>query len=254
MGLLSKSRVIRIVPVLLCCLCQATMAAPQADPADDETAPALTDSAPLPAGAPADAPESPLELDDLEVSGTSLSFRQEFTLRMLRSSLGKPRSRKQEDKDDWVCWIQKPTGSSLGYLNCARNGDLWAREPAFALLGPTAPMAGYGTILRSSRPVNSAKLKQVLAQLEGPEGLDQEFVAMALQGRQPPRDIPSEQELEQFAEAYRAVTRLQARGRSESAQIRAIEDKGLSLEQYNHIAGLTETYRSIKEDIAARLE
>ena len=208
---------------------------------------------PISQEARANAEEQPLELDPIDVTGEGWSLQQETTLRMLRSALGKPKSQRQEDRDVWVCWIDEATGSNFNYLNCARNGDLWALERPFGLAGPTMPIGGYGTILRSERPVNKSKLNRVLANLNGSAEFDQEFLNMRLQGQEPPRDIPDTEEMDQFAEAYRSVSRLARRGASEDRQIRAIRAAGLSLDRYNRIATLTETYQSIENDIATRL-
>ena len=89
---------------------------------DDESGAEDFPSAELSAAA---ADEDPLELGDLEIVAEGLSFEQEFTLRLLREALDKPKSQKEEDRDEWVCWVDKATGSRLNYLNCARNGDLW---------------------------------------------------------------------------------------------------------------------------------
>ena len=110
-----------------------------------------------------------------------------------------------------------------------------------------------GKILRSSHPVNTWKLKQAMASLEGNSEFDQEFIAMALTGERPPRDIPGEEELDRFARAYQAVGRLQARGVSEQRQVSAIEAQGLSLARYNRIAELTEVYQSLENAVAERL-
>lgn len=202
----------------------------------------------------ANAEEGVLELDPIDVTGEGWSLQQETTLRLLRTALGRPKSRRQEDRDVWVCWIDEATGSSFNYLNCARNGDIWALERPFGLTGPTVPMGGYGTILRSERPVNKAKLQRVLDALNGDAEFDQEFLNRALAGEDPPRDIPDDDELAQFAEAYRNVTRLARRGASEERQIAAIREAGLSLDRYNRIASLSETYQSIENQIAQRLD
>lgn len=209
---------------------------------------AVAESVPATTESPSDAEESALDLDAIEVSGAGLTLRQEVGLRLIRSALESPQSLKWEARNNVVCRITVGRGvyaSRLKYLSCGRNGDLGMD-----------PQAGYGHefLLTSSRHVIKAKLYQEFAQLEGPEGFDEEFVALALQGHKLTRDIPGEQELEKFAEAYRVVNLLHRRGRSEALQIKAIEDRGLSLDRYNHIAGLTETFASIRNDIAARLE
>lgn len=214
------------------------------------------DGAPVSAEALEAAEEEPMDLGSMEVSGVGLSFRQELTLRMLRSALGKSKSRKREHKDDWVCWIDKRTGSRFRYLSCARNGDLWALERPFGIGGPTIPDPGYGTILTTTRPVIEGKLKLIMARLGGPEDFDDEFLALSKLGQKDdlPRNIPIDEELEGFAAAYKAVSTLQEHGVSEQSQIRAIEFNGLTLERYNYIASLTETYQSIENAVAARLE
>lgn len=203
----------------------------------------------------AGAPEAEtLVLEELEVIGEGFSFEQEFTLRLLRDALYKPKSLSQKDRDEWVCWIDEATGSHFNYLNCARNGDIWANGRPDGLNAPTVPIGGYGKILRSERPVNRYKLEQAMATLEGPEGFDQEFLSMVVAGDRPPRDIPTDEELDQFAQAYTIIGRLQSRGASEARQIRAIEAQGLTLKRYNHIAGLTEVYQTIENSVAERLD
>ena len=208
--------------------------------------------------AAAAAADEPLVLDDLEIVADGLSFEQEFTLRMLRESLDKPKSQKEEDRDEWVCWVDEATGSNFNYLNCARNGDIWALQPSSMgggamAIGAPMPQAGYGSIMRSSNPVNRAKLKQAMDNLNGNAEFDKEFIALSLSGERPPRDIPDEKELDQFAEAYEALGRLQRRGASEGRQIGAIEETGLTLARYNRIAELTEVYQSIENEVAERL-
>lgn len=204
------------------------------------------------------ADEEPLELGDLEIVAEGLSFEQEFTLRMLREALDKPKSQKEEDRDEWVCWVDKATGSRLNYLNCARNGDLWALQPSdmgggAMAIGAPIPVAGYGSIMRSSNPVNRSKLRQAMDNLNGSEEFDKEFIALTLSGERPPRDIPDDEELDQFAKAYQELGRLQRRGASEARQVGAIEKTGLSLARYNRIAELTEVYQSIENEVADRL-
>lgn len=250
----SKKRTENRTVFFSCLVLSLTWALPALADDEDQAADSFLESAPVSEEALEGAEEDVFELDTLEVTAEGLSFKQEFTLRMLKSALGKSKSQKQEDRNEWVCWLDKSTGSNFRYLHCARNGDLWALQPTNGLLAPPPGIGGYGTILRSSRPVNGGKLKLIMAQLNGPEDFDDEFVSLAMQGKQPPRDIPSDDELASFAEAYKVVTRMHARGRSEQSQIRAIESRGLTLERYNYIAGLTETYQSIENDIAARLE
>lgn len=210
--------------------------------------------APASAETLAGAEEEPLALDDLEVTAEGFTLQQEIGLRVIRSAFGKSKSPRFEDRDEWVCWIDKQVGSNFNYLHCARNGDIWALQRSNGIDAPTIPAGGYGKILVSERPVNRWKLKQALASLEGSEDYDREFLQKVLSGEQPLRDPPSEEELERFARAYREVTRLSVRGTSEARQIRAIEAQGLTLARYNHIATLAEEYASVKGEIAALLD
>jgi hypothetical protein len=201
------------------------------------------------------AEESPLELDPVEVVGQSLDFRQEVALRVVRQAYGSPRSERHEDRDKWVCWLEKPTGSSFKYLGCARNGDIWALRPdPQNRFGAPARTAGYGKIMRSTKPVNRAKLERALAALPGSNEFDEEFLTMVMLGEQPPRDIPDEQELDQFARSWVEVGKLLKRGKSEEMQIAAIEKQGLTLKRYNRIAELTEIYQSIENQVDERVK
>ena len=76
---------------------------------------------------------------------------------------------------------------------------------------------------------------------------------MSLAGMEPPRDIPSDAELDQFAEAYKNVTALQGTGAGDDAMLAAIEAQGLTLREYNRVVELVETYQSIENEVAFRL-
>ncbi len=202
--------------------------------------------------------ESPFELDPLEVNRGQLSFEEELTLRIVRQAFNETPSNKQADRDKWLCWTEQPVGSRLYKLGCARNGDVWALRPQDLRSGNnlelTSPRAGYGKIMVASRKVSPGKLKKIFAALPGSAAYDKEFINMALTGKKPPRNVPTEEESEQFAKAWIKVERLHKRGKSENIQITAIKAEGMSLKRYNQIAGLTETYGSIKKDIAARVK
>jgi hypothetical protein len=111
----------------------------------------------------------------------------------------------------------------------------------------------FGKIWTSQRPVNEKKFKEMLSQLAGPPDFDQEFVAMALGGKRPPRNVPSEEELDRFARAYEAVERLSDLGTNEGELISIIKDQELTLSRYNEIVELVETYQSIENAVAKRL-
>ncbi len=200
----------------------------------------------------AGAEEVPLEFGEMVVTGHQFTFEQELAFRLVRHAMDTPRSDKREDRDVWVCWIDRATGTRFRYLSCARNGDLWALrpDPDGSTFMPRG-LAGYGTIMRSTRPVNRAKLRKMLATLEGNDELDREFVSMALAGQTPPRDIPSEDELDRFALAYRAVVEMAVA--DDDVLEGAIAAQGLALARYNRIVDLISTYQSIENEVAIRL-
>jgi hypothetical protein len=209
--------------------------------------------------------EEPLELDEFTVTGERFTFEQETALRMVRQALKRSKSDKREDWPTWVCWYRKPLGTHRTHLECARNGDLVALRPSFAGLnadairrgaylgGTGAPGSDYGTIMRSNRPVNKKHFEAMLGELPGSDDFDQEFVAFSLAGQRPPRDIPTDAELDSFAEAYRQIGLLEASGAEEDAMIAAIETQELTIGRYNRLVDLVETYQSIENEVAYRL-
>jgi hypothetical protein len=87
--------------------------------------------------------------------------------------------------------------------------------------------------------------------MHGSDELDREFVSMALAGQTPPRDISSEDELDRFALAYRAVGEMA--GADDDVLEGAIAAQGLALARYNRIVDLISTYQSIENEVAIRL-
>jgi hypothetical protein len=207
----------------------------------------------------AQARKGTLELDTIEVNAT-ITVQQEAALRIVRQAMSEPRSLKRKDFDRWRCWLDRPVGTHLNYLHCARNGDLWALKPkgngAFLNGQDLIPIkyGDYGEVLVSDRPVNRAKLEKILAGLSGDGANDFMFVNMVLNGEKPPRDVPSDGELDQFARAWARVKALEQEGRDEGAQVQAIERTGLSLDRYNRIAELVEDHAYIHDQVAARLQ
>lgn len=201
--------------------------------------------------------ELPLELDPVSVVGMGFSLKQEAALRMVRQALARHKSTKREDKDVMVCWFDRSVGSHRTYLFCARNGDIWALRPDSmfgSLISAPAWMPGYGKIMQSRSATNKHKLNKIFANLPGSADLDNEFVAMTLAGESPPRDIPSDEALDDFARAYHAVDVLHRSGASDDDQIAAIEAEGLTLKSYNRLIDLMEHYQSLKKQVAERLE
>ena len=225
-------------------------------------APALVvaqeEDAPLSPEELAKAKTGTLQLDTLEVT-SSLSVQQEAALRIVRQAMNEPTSRRRADFDKWRCWLEAPVGTRLNYLHCARNGDLWALRPrgnAGVITGQDlnpVRYGSYGEVLVSEKPINRAKLERMLGNLSGDGGNDHVFIDMVLKGDKPPRDVPSDLELDQFSSAWSEVEALNARGRDERTQINAIEEAGLSLDRYNRIAELVEQHQYIHDQVAERV-
>jgi hypothetical protein len=201
--------------------------------------------------------EEPLELDKFTVTGEQFTYEQETALRMVRQALKRNKSLKREDWDILVCWYRKPAGTHRTHLECARNGDLIALKPdrmmGNTFLGGRGVGAGYGTIMRSNRPVNKKTFEAMLNDLPGSDDFDQEFVAKSLAGQRLPRDVPSDTELDAFAEAYKIMGELEKAGADEDAMIQAIESQDLTIGRYNRLVDLVETYQSIENEVAYRL-
>lgn len=204
----------------------------------------------------AGAEEVPLELDPISVEGQAMSYRQEVALRIVRQAYNAPRSERHEDIDNWVCWLSAPTGSHFKHLNCARNGDLWSLRPrnVGGKLLAGIPIAGYGKIFTTERPTNRWKLEAAMSALPGSSDFDREFLGLVMAGEQPDRDIPDDDELDQFAQAWVRVDKLNKAGKSEAMQIAAIEKEGLNLKRYNRIAALVETYQSVENQVDERIK
>lgn len=210
---------------------------------------------------PEEAPTDVLELDPVSVVGPDFSIRQEAVLRTIRKAIDTPKSGLEKDRDTLVCWLEAEIGSRIKYLNCARNGDIWANRPtstAYADLfsGRTIQSfgkAGYGTIMRSSKPVNKPELRQIMSGLSDSEYFDQEFTAMVDAGESPPRDVPGETELKQFAKIWIEVEKLNKRSKSEKLQIEVMQTGGFTLKRYNRIAELIDTFPSIQAQTAKHI-
>lgn len=203
-----------------------------------------------------DVGEEPLELDEITVIGIQFTFEQETALRLVRQALSTHRSHKRKDKDVWTCRFRAPVGARRKHLECARNGDLMAHSlnatyPIFEKDRPANQQ--FGTIMISQRPVNEKKFRAMLEDLPGSAELDKEFVSMALAGMRPPRNIPSDEELDDFAAAYQAVTELDKSGADDDKLMAAISEYGLSVNRYNRLVELIETYQSLENEVAFRL-
>jgi len=200
--------------------------------------------------------EIPLELERMSVTTERMPVEQEAGFRLVRQALERPRSSSREDIDELICWFEIPIGTRMKYLYCARNGDLWAREPdPFFNNAPglKRQVPGYGKLMRSSHPVSENKMSKILASLRGSADLDNEFVALTLTGQNPPQDIPNEEEMDRFARAYYAVEILTESGADDDELEAAIESEGLSLKRYNRLIDLVEVFQSLENQAAERV-
>lgn len=199
----------------------------------------------------------PIELDKITVYGKQFTFEQEVGLRLIRQALKTHRSYLRKDRYVWVCKFRRPAGTHMKHIECARNGDFMALsfDPTYPTFEKDMPKdQRFGKIWTSQRPVNERKFEEMLSQLAGPADFDQEFVAMALSGKRPPRNVPSEDELDRFSQAYEAVESLSDLGTTEDELISIIESQELTLSRYNEIVELVETYQSIENAVAQRLD
>ena len=142
----------------------------------------------------------------------------------------------------------------------ARSAGHSLRRSHFALFtntSTTLPIT-VSTVVRSiltaTRPVIKAKFKELLAQLPGSADFDREFAAFVETGQRPPRDIPSDDELDRFTQAWREINRLSAEGADDAALESAIVDAGLDVDRFNRIAELTQVYQSVENEVAVRLK
>jgi len=194
--------------------------------------------------------DTPFELDPDDIANGKLSHEYELSLRMVRQALNKTPSNTQADLGKWICWYEKPVGSRLNKLNCARNGDI-------ALSRNDTLSGGYISLTSkyiASRTMSRGKLEKILSALPGSDAYDQEFIALAMIEKELPKDIPSKKEIDQYAKAWIKVEKLYQQGKSEDTQIAAINAENMTLERYNRISEISETYASVMQDIAARVK
>jgi len=191
-----------------------------------------------------------LELDRLTVTGEKLTLRKETRLRLVRHAMNEPRSSKKEDRDKLLCWMEVPVGTHFHHVTCARNGDLDALRLG-GKSGQIGGSAGYGRhkIWRSLKAESAAGIRNILDGMSDDGYFDQEFVAIASNGGEPPRDVPDIDELKVFASAWVEVDRLTREGKPEEQVIAAITVDGMTLQRYNRIAVLAQSYGSIRAKI-----
>lgn len=213
------------------------------------------------------AQEEPVELDELTVTGVS----EALALRAIHVALERKRSDRAEDLDKMVCWYDQITGSRMTQLFCSTNrvlrrtGD-FARGQLAETASADAPTGARG--VRSWR-VDRAELEARLRAL-GPVDVNEEIVARALSGEPVPDDVPTDEELDRFANAFEEVRQIAAdydpriaaasgdqrqRLVNESDRLMAerIREAGLSIERYNEVSGMVERFGSIREHVRDRV-
>ena len=191
-----------------------------------------------------------LELDRMSVTGERISLQKETRLRIVRQGLNEERSSKPEDKNKMLCWLETPVGTHFKHVTCARNGDLDALRTG-GKDGQIGGDAGYGRkyFWRSIQADNNATLRSIMADLPEDSYFDRDFAMIASSGGKPPRDVPEEEELHQFAKAWIKVESLTNQGKPEEDVIAAIEAEGFTLKRYNRVVELTGTYQSIRAKV-----
>lgn len=194
--------------------------------------------------------EDVLELDPMSVQGERLSLQKETRLRIVRQALNEKRSNKKEDRDKMLCWLETPVGTHFSHVTCARNGDLEALRNG-GKDGQIGGAAGYGRkyFWRSLQADNEATLRNVMNDMPDDGYFDREFAVIASNGGKPPRDVPEEEELQRFVNAYLQVQQMTAKSKPETEAVAAIEAQGMTLKRYNRIVELTGSYQSIKDKV-----
>lgn len=213
------------------------------------------------------AQDDTVDLGDFEVTGMS----QEMGMRAIKLALDTPRSSRQEDLDKLVCWFDRVTGSHMTQLYCATNGVLEEAGDfaAAALGGPKT--AASSSALRQIRSwsVDRVEFEAALERL-GPDELNEEILARAMQGEEPPDNVPTGEEIESFATAMAGVRSIAARydpriagadgakreelvAESDRMMADAIAESGLTVDRYNEISGLVSRYNSLREMVRERL-
>jgi hypothetical protein len=194
--------------------------------------------------------EQPLDLGIIEISADRWTYEQEITLRMIREAYGQPRSALAEDRDKWVCWIQDQSLSKFAYLYCARNGDIQSRRPSQRLKGGKwIAEGGYGRFLVSTHPVIEHKFEKDLASFRGGDDFNSEFLALVMAGERPPRKIPNETEMEQFAAAWQELEAMEPGDSKDAQRSEIILNQGLTVNRYNQIQTIVDTYKSIRAQL-----
>ena len=195
-----------------------------------------------------DGTEPVLDLGMMEVQQERWTYDQEVVMRMIRHIYENPQSNRAEDRDEWRCWIEPEPGSRIGYLWCARNGDVLARSPA-EFFNQGLKAAGYGTFLRSTETVNRSKFETLLDSFRGGDEFNKEFLTLVMQGERPPRDVPSDEELAAFAAARNEVSTVT--GRVSSGRLQSIARRhGLTRLRYVQIERHLATYETVRERYA----
>jgi hypothetical protein len=198
-----------------------------------------------------DAEVQAIDLGILEVAADRWTYDQEIALRMIRQAYGKPRSELEEDRDKWVCWTRAMKKSRQEFLYCARNGDIQARGRKYLANGGPLVEEGYGGMLKSAAPVFSTKLERNLASIRGSDAFNNEFLELVRAGERPPRRIPNDTEMQQFAAATKELETAGAVESGSPQRAEIIVKNGLAVHRYNTIQATVDTYTSIRNQYLA---
>lgn len=224
-----------------------------------------------------------IRLDPMEVRGR----KEELALRMIKLAYERKPSKRAEDLDKVVCWVDNATGSHLNYLYCGTNRALHRMNAAGRgtlhelirtyhdprIGGPREPMtAPPGTnnmIFRSDQAVTRGQIKHVMQKL-GPSEVNREILERVSAGEPMPDNLPDESEIASFLTAYRDVRQTRARyderlsqaaageraalqAEADTRMMEEIREAGLGIDRYNEIAELSERYESLRRHLATRL-
>lgn len=204
--------------------------------------------------------DNPLNLGILEVREDRWTYDQEVFLRMVRQAFEQPESTLEEDRDKWVCWLQygrNEHGQRRQFLTCARNGDILARSSEFSkdgIEGNPLLKAGYGTYLRSTERVRRHELEELLNTLRGDDAFNDEFLALVRAGQRPPRKIPSDAELAQFAAASLELVEVGVSEPDAVTRAEIIKRHGLSVARFDHIGETVAAYATVRGRLAAAVQ
>lgn len=204
---------------------------------------------------PENTDEEALDLGVFEFTSSRvpLELRKETSLRFLRKALKEPYSVKVEDWDKMRCWLAQTAGTRFQRLTCGTNRSIELRRldskdraRGSAALSNTG---SFGDLYVRRLGDNTATLNARMDVLQDNDYFDEEFVTISSNGGTPPKDVPSEEELTQFVNAWFKANALAKANKPEQQLIDAITAESISLKRYNRIVELSGNFRSIQGQI-----